>query len=103
MELVDIKEFFAEHYALGGDAPVECHGDYFNEPISDLRVRQLFPVLEPIPTIVLYSKITEEKLTLQVAHWRISGESSEVNFSMRFTLNWEEWLELAQTEELTEK
>ena len=98
-----VKEFLAQHYSLELNAPVECHGDYFNEPISDWRVRNLFHLLQPIPAIVLYPKLKEETLTFQVGHWGISGAVKAVEFAPKLTLNWQELLTALLQKGRTEK
>lgn len=99
----NIKEFLAQHYSLDLNAPVECHGDYFQEPISDLRVRELFHLLQPIPAIVLYPKLKDQALTFQLGHWGISGDAEAVDFAPKFTLNWQKLLKALPEQELTEK
>ncbi len=83
-----VETFLFDRYSPSSDAPVECLTDYLKEPISDLRVRQLFTVLEPIATIVLYAKLQTDKLTLQVAYWNIWKEEPEIDFDLSLTLDW---------------
>ena len=99
----NIKEFLAEHYSVESNAPVECHGDYFKEPISTWRVRELFHVLQPIPTIALYPKLKEETLTFQLGYWGISGDTEAVEFPSHFSLKWQELLEALLEKGLTEQ
>ncbi|MDC0831700.1 hypothetical protein POG22_01585 [Geitlerinema sp. CS-897] len=95
-----VETFLIENYSLHPDAPVECLNDYLKEPISDLRVRQLFTVLEPMTTIVLYAKLQADKLTLQVAYWNIWREKPEIDFDLSLTLDWKAILKTTFVEDL---
>lgn len=99
----NIKEFLAEHYSLESNASVECHGDYFKEPISTWRLRELFHILQPIPTIALYPKLKERTLTFQLGYWGISGDAEAVEFPPNFSFKWPELLAALLEKGLTEQ
>ena len=71
-----LKDFLDKNYPLNpqtgnfSSCPVEFYGDYFKEPISDIRVKkQLHKLLAPIPTLVLYSEISDYEVNFHLAYW----------------------------------
>jgi WD40 repeat protein len=93
--LEEMSDFCQRYYPADTDiAPVKFLGDYFQRSITDTDVQQLQAILSPIPTVVLYSSISDQKIYLHVGLWHL--QSHEV---FKFSLagwDWEETKERLQ-------
>ncbi|NEQ40230.1 MAG: hypothetical protein F6K40_29890 [Okeania sp. SIO3I5] len=75
-----LKEFLHKNYPFNPETenfspcPVEFYGDYFKEPISDLRVKQLQKLLAPVPTVVLYCQISDYEVNFHLGHWGLHDD-----------------------------
>jgi hypothetical protein len=68
--------------------PVQFYGDYFKDPVSDIDVRRLHSILQGLPTVVLYSDITDYEVNFNLGIW---GSETQGVLTYRFPeWNWEE-------------
>ncbi|MDJ1173231.1 hypothetical protein [Roseofilum capinflatum] len=82
----EVKEFLEQNYPLHEDlCPVEYYGKFFKSSIFDAEVKQLESDLEPIPTLVIYSDVTDEKVYFHVYFWGL-----EETLPLTFPWNWQE-------------
>ncbi|MGD1716469.1 serine/threonine protein kinase, partial [Dapis sp. BLCC M172] len=95
----DLKEFLHQYYPLNPETgnfspcPVKFYGDYFKEPIFDARVEQLHKLLAPVPTVVLYSQISDYKVNFHIGYWGLYDD--EVSLLPMKAWNWKKaWQEL---------
>jgi WD40 repeat protein len=90
MELLEEMGSFLQHYYPGDHdcAPVKFAGDYFQRSISTADVHQLQAILSPIPTVVLYSVVSDHKIYLHVGLWHLQSQTV-FKFSV-MGWNWEE-------------
>lgn len=85
----EVKEFLETHYPLNTDVcPVEYYGKFFKTAIFDAEVKQLESDLSPIPTVVIYSDVTDQKVYFHVTFWGLEN-------SLSLTLPWH-WREEQQ-------
>lgn len=67
-----LKSFLHQHYPPHHQfCAVQFYGDYFKHPISDLDIEHLKTILEPIPTAILYSQISDYEVSFNVGFWGI--------------------------------
>jgi len=96
----EVKEFLEQHYSLQSDTcPVEFYGKYFKSSVFDTEVRQLESLLAPVPTAVIYSDITDQKVYFHIYFWGLQHPIS-------LTIPWHWELEKQRLEEnhgLTER
>jgi len=96
-----LKGFMAQYYSLDNkQCPVEFYGKYFNRSIFDVEVKQLEVLLSPIPTVILYSDVTDYEVHFHVGFWGLL--SSTVSMITVQPWNWEgfkEELEVAGRDE----
>ncbi|NET26508.1 WD40 repeat domain-containing protein [Okeania sp. SIO1I7] len=89
-----LREFLHQNYPLNPGAdnfspcPVEFYGDYFKEPISDIRVKQLQKLLAPVPTVVLYCQISDYEVNFHLGYWGLHDD--EVSLLPIQTWDWEQ-------------
>lgn len=89
-----LKEFLHQNYPLNPEmgnfspCPVEFYGDYFPEPISDIRVKQLHKLLAPVPTVVLYCQISDYEVNFHLGYWGLHED--EVSLEPMPGWNWEQ-------------
>jgi hypothetical protein len=95
----DLKAFIEQHYPLHSDeCPVEFFGKFFQHAIFDTQVKQLESLLSPMPTAILYSTVTDEKMSLHVRLWGLARP-----LSLTMAWMWEREFEHWVTEGKTEK
>ncbi len=100
IELLEEMSLFLQSYDRNEIAPVKFSGNYFKRSISDPDLRQIHSILSPVPTVVLYSTISDYKLYIHVGIWHL--QSQEI---FKFSLvgwNWEEAKEQLQVRQLNE-
>ena len=73
-----VKHFLGKHFPLNGLYPVEFYGNYFNRDIFDVEIRQLEKILSPIPTVVIYSDITEREVYFHLGVWGWQEDTSHL-------------------------
>jgi WD40 repeat protein len=76
-------------------SPVEFYSDYFKLPISDLEVKRLQPILSPIPTVAIYSDISDYEFHLRLGFWGLQPQ--QVLLLTTLSWNWEKVLEELET------
>lgn len=82
----ELKEFMERNYPLNSDlCPVEFYGKFFKSSVFDVEVKQYEKDLSLIPTVVIYSDITHEKVYFHIHFWGLSE-------TITLTLPWN-WLE----------
>jgi hypothetical protein len=77
----ELKEFLEKNYPQDSDCPVEFYGKFFKASVFDTEVKQLERLLAPVPTLIMYSDMTDEYLRLFVRFW-----GKDKSFSA--TINW---------------
>lgn len=83
-----LKGFMMQYYSLDNkQCPVEFYGKYFNRSIFDAEVKQLEVLLAPIPTVILYSDVTDYEVHFHVGFWGLL--SSTVSMITVQPWNWE--------------
>ncbi|BAZ51656.1 cobalamin synthesis protein P47K [Nostoc sp. NIES-4103] len=82
-----LREFLREHYPPFGMCPVEYYGDYFKKAIGDIDIHKLCQVLNAIPTVVVYTTITEREVFFKVGFWGISSQQPTLLYK---NYHWEE-------------
>lgn len=97
-----VKTFLSKNYPIEHSfCPVEFYGDYFKEPISDIDVRRLQQILGNIPTVILYSDITDYQVNFNIGFWGV--ENSNPYFCPMQPLDWEEMQETLKVEGWNDK
>uniref|UniRef100_A0ACD5GTI2 WD40 repeat domain-containing protein n=1 Tax=Desertifilum tharense IPPAS B-1220 TaxID=1781255 RepID=A0ACD5GTI2_9CYAN len=92
-EMRSVGAFLNEHYSPQDSlSPVKFYSDYFNQPIADIDVERLQRILSPVPTIILYSDISDYAVTFRIGFWGVGNKEATV-FSTK-SWNWEEAYEL---------
>lgn len=92
-EMRSVGAFLNEHYSPQDSlSPVKFYSDYFNQPIADIDVERLQRILSPVPTIILYSDISDYAVTFRIGFWGVGNPEATV-FSTK-PWNWEEAYEL---------
>ncbi|GGA12298.1 hypothetical protein [Okeania sp. KiyG1] len=97
----DVKEFLHQYYPLNpqtgnfSPCPVKFYGDYFKEPIFDTQVEQLYKLLAPVPTVVLYSQVRDYKVNFHVGYWELCDD--KVSLLPMQAWNWKQaWQKLKE-------
>ncbi|MGK7918899.1 MAG: WD40 repeat domain-containing protein [Trichodesmium sp.] len=102
-----LKEFLHQNYPLNAGSgnfspcPVEFYGDYFKEPISDIRAKQLHKLLAPVPTVVLYSQISDYEVNFHLGYWGLHDD--KVSLLPMQAWDWEQAREKLEEGGLDEK
>ena len=97
----ELKGFLEQHYPLNSDAcPVEFYGKFFKSAIFDAEVKKLEAVLSPVPTVILYSNMTNEELFLHVGLWGLGDHAAPISLP---AWKWEEALNALAEEGTSEK
>ena len=66
----EVKQFLEVNYSINSDiCPVEYYGKFFKTSIFDADVKQLSSDLSPVPTVVIYSDVTDRKVYFHVTFW----------------------------------
>ncbi|WP_377477056.1 MAG: hypothetical protein P2A85_00920 [Microcoleus anatoxicus] len=95
----EVKEFLEKYYPLNDDiCPVEYYGKFFKTSIFDAEVKQLSSDLSPVPTAVIYSDITDQKVYFHVTFWGL-----EESLSVTLPWNWKEEQQNLMSEGLSEE
>jgi len=95
----EVKQFIEHHYPLGQALyPVEFFGKFFKSSVFDTETKQLESLLAGVPTVVLYSDLTDEKLYLHLYAWGLPEPLSET-----IAWNWEAAKEKLESEGQAEK
>jgi len=95
----DLKEFMEQYYPISNElCPVEFYGKFFKCSISDIEIRQLETILSPVPTAVIYSDITDEKMRFHIGFWGLENP-----ISLTESWNWEDEKKKLEEQGLTEK
>ena len=59
----ELKCFIAKHYPPDSElCPVEFYGKFFKKSVFDIQVKQYEKDLAPIPTVIIYSDVTDRKI-----------------------------------------
>ncbi|PZU91583.1 MAG: hypothetical protein DCE90_19535 [Pseudanabaena sp.] len=103
IELVeDLKVFFTENYPFDSDIyPVEFYSDYFYAPITNEDIYQLQSFFNHIPTLILFSSISDYKAYFHLYFWLPYSQ-----YVLKYTLptwHWEESCEILISNNNTEK
>jgi formylglycine-generating enzyme required for sulfatase activity len=95
----EVKRFVERHFPLD-DAlrPVEFLGKFFRSAVFDTEVKQLENLLAAVPTVVLYSDLSDEKLYLHLRAWGLPQPVADT-----VAWDWEEALEALKAQGLSEK
>jgi hypothetical protein len=95
----ELKKLLDDLYPLHKNlCPVEFYGKFFKTAVFDTQVKQLETVLSAIPTVVIYSEMTDEKLFLYLHSWGLPIPLSQV-----MIWDWETVQERLQADGLNEK
>lgn len=82
----ELKYFVERSYPIDSNlCPVEFYGRFFKRSVFDIELKQYEKDLEPIPTVVIYSDVTDEKVYFYIHCWGMANSGS-------LTLPWN-WLE----------
>lgn len=75
----ELKKLLDDLYPPNNNlCPVEFYGKFFKTAVFDTQVKQLETVLSAIPTVVIYSEMTDEKLFLYLHSWGLPIPLSQV-------------------------
>lgn len=97
----ELKGFLEQQYPLNSDAcPVEFYGKFFKSAIFDAEVKKLEAVLSPVPTVILYSSMTDEKLFLHIGFWGLNDHAAPISLP---AWKWEEAMNALAEEGTSEK
>lgn len=94
----EVKDFLEIYYPLNDVCPVEYYGKFFKTSIFDAEVKQLSSDLSPVPTAVIYSDITDQKVYFHVTFWGL-----EESLSVTLPWNWKEEQHKLMSEGLSEE
>lgn len=94
----EVKDFLERYYPLNDICPVEYYGKFFKTSIFDAEVKQLSSDLSPVPTVVIYSDITDQKVYFHVNFWGL-----EESLSVTLPWNWKEEQQKLMSEGLSEQ
>jgi hypothetical protein len=94
----EVKDFLERYYPLNDVCPVEYYGKFFKTSIFDAEVKQLSSDLSPVPTVVIYSDITDQKVYFHVNFWGL-----EESLSVTLPWNWKEEQQKLMSEGLSEE
>lgn len=82
----ELKQFLEQYYPLNSEiSPVEYYGKFFKSSVFDTEVKQLEKDLTPIPTVVIYSDVTDQNVYFHVSFWGLSEP-----LSLTLPWNWEQ-------------
>jgi len=66
----ELKSFIENYYPLDSDlCPVEFYGRFFKRSVFDIEVKQYEKDLAPIPTVIIYSDVTDKKIFFYIHYW----------------------------------
>lgn len=69
----ELKQFMEKYYPLQSElCPVEFYGKFFKSSVFDIEVKQYERNLAPIPTVVIYSDVTNDKVYFHVHVWGLA-------------------------------
>ncbi|OQW90613.1 MAG: hypothetical protein BWK79_19360 [Beggiatoa sp. IS2] len=89
----ELKQFLEQLYPLNsGLCPIEFYGKFFKTAVFDTQVKQLETLLSAVPTVVIYSDLTDEKLFLHLRGWGLP-----MPLSQTISWDWETVQEQLQT------
>ncbi|MGJ5674053.1 MAG: hypothetical protein ACR9NN_10650 [Nostochopsis sp.] len=75
----ELKEFIEKYYPLNSDlCPVEFYGKIFKHSVFDAEAKQLETGLAPIPTVIIYTDVTDENMYFHVKLWGFKEESASL-------------------------
>jgi hypothetical protein len=95
----ELKQFLEQHYPLNSDlCPVEYYGKFFKSSVFDTEVKQLEKDLHPVPTVVIYSDVTDQTVYFHVSFWGL-----EEALSLTLPWSWEQEKEKLKSEGLNEE
>lgn len=80
-------------------SPVQFYGDYFKESISEIDIRRLKSILQGLPTVVLYSNITDYEVNFNLSVW-VGTTNDLVQYHFP-AWNWEESYQALQKKRKT--
>ncbi|GAB4194152.1 MAG: hypothetical protein OHK0022_09840 [Roseiflexaceae bacterium] len=96
----ELKGFIEQYYPLNEDlCPVEFYGKFFTDSVFDTEIRKLENVLSPVPTVVLYSTMTDENLYMHIRFWGLDGTDTLTIPAW----NWEETKEQMMQQNISER
>jgi predicted GTPase len=82
----ELKQFMEKNYPFNSElCSVEFYGKFFKTSVFDTEVKQHERILAPIPTVVIYSDVTKDKIYFHIRCW---GWKEPV--SLTFIWNWSE-------------
>lgn len=83
-----LGRILADNYSLFSVNPVQFYGDYFKQSMRDIiDVERLHSILKGLPTVVLYSDMTDYQINFKLVIW---GSETENVWPYRFPeWNWE--------------
>ena len=88
IELSKIGEFLNNYYCIHAKiCPIEFYSDYFKCPISDLDVKRLQPILNFVPTAIIYSDLSDYEVNLRLGFW--GPQNNQVFLLPTLAWNWE--------------
>lgn len=88
IEFKVIKDKLKQFYPEGDyQYKVKFYTDYFKHPIGDVYVEQLYSILSPVPTAILYTDITDYYCRFNIGFWH--EQSSEPSLISSPLWNWE--------------
>lgn len=94
----ELKSFIENYYPLDSDlCPVEFYGRFFKRSVFDIEVKQYEKDLAPIPTVIIYSDVTDKKIFFYIHYW---GFIEGVPLTLSW--NWREERDKLETEGKTE-
>jgi WD40 repeat protein len=68
----EMQSFFCQHYALQQHiSPILFYGDFCHRPLADADLYQLQTILSLVPSVVLYSTISDRKVYIHLAFWHL--------------------------------
>jgi GTPase SAR1 family protein len=81
----ELKLFVERNYPIRSNVyPVEFYGKFFKRAVFDIEIRQYEKDLAPIPTVIMYSEMTDEKIFFYIHSWGFPGAGD-------LSLSWD-WL-----------
>ncbi len=82
----ELKQFMQSEYPFQNELyPVQFFGKFFESRIFDAHVKQFERLLNSVPTVVLYSQMTDENLYLHIHGWGFG----DITLTETCTFNWE--------------
>jgi len=96
----ELKQFMQEEYPFQNELyPVQFFGKFFESRIFDAHVKQYERLLTGVPTVVLYSQMTDENLYLHIYGWGFG----DITLTETCTFNWEAIYEQLHNEGASDK